>query len=163
MLGLVYELFSKINLFPIFKDIEKPRKKFDELGLDDQIKFFADNGFDFEAHEAQKQDMDCLKSLNQLRNRIVHDGNIAKRKVKIHWYGAPDLRFIYGMRGEEKLFWDKKSVIYQSYLKLDQSLLWYMGFPAMRGATRVAKKIQNIPKSKGLWYRHLGVKGKIRQ
>ena len=27
------------------------------------------------------------------------------------------------------------------------------GFPAMWGANRVAKKIRNIPKSRGLWYR----------
>lgn len=127
MLGLVYELFSKINLFPIFKDIKKPHKKFDELGLDDQIKFFADNGFDFETHEAQRQDMDCIKSLNKIRNRIVHDGNIAKKKVKIHWYGAPELRFIYGMRGEEKLFWDKKSVIdtWELREKSDNNELFY--------------------------------------
>jgi len=44
-----------------------------------------------------------------------------------------------------------EEAIYQSYLKLDQSCFGIWG-PAMWGATRVAKKIRNIPKSKGLWY-----------
>ena len=91
-----------------------------------------------------KEDIECMKSLILLRNRITHDANyISSQEITVKWFGKTHMR-AYILNGGEKFYCEEHSVIdFEQLPKSDDGFLYLDGCSNV-SAVKIGKRYLRI-------------------
>ena len=121
-------MLTKYNLIVDQKTTKE--NKFDKL---------SKVGIDF-----NNEDIECMKSLIMLRNRITHDAKyISSQDFTVQWFGKPHMR-AYILNGGEKVYCEEHSVIdFEQLPSSDDGFLYLAGCSNI-SAVKIGKRYLRI-------------------